>query len=548
MRFFSKAASGNRRKLNARGRLCRIEKFEARLCLHEGGDPNDWLDHFNDDNAVAAQLATADPSQVAQLSAAAQGSLADPASVGQWGPLQNWPVEFINAMMLPTGKVMGWDRLMNLRLWDPVTNQITIPNNPGYNIFCTGMSLLADGTVLLTGGHVDNLVGLPYASIYNPFTDTWTQLPNMNAGRWYPSSTTLANGDVLILSGATNQAGSDDPLPQVFDVTANQWIDLTTAQQSLPLYPRTFSAPNGDVFIAGSQPLSEYIDTSGTGLLIPVANRIEPNRDYGSAVMYAPGKVLYVGGGSPATNTAEIIDLNQPTPTWQAVAPMAFARRNCNATLLPDGEVLITGGNTGSSNYDGDPVTAAEIWNPQTQTFTILPNEADIRWYHSTALLLPDGRVLSGSGDFHLTEQVYSPAYLFAGARPTITSAPGTVRYGDNFFVGTPDAATITSVRWIRLGTATHAENWDQYAIDASFARVSGGLNVAAPFTPNSSPPGYYMLFILRDNVPSVAAIVRVGATLPVLSAKDISVTESANGTSTTAVFTVNLSLSRRRP
>ena len=142
-----------------------------------------------------------------------------------------------------------------------------------------------------------------------------------------------------------------------------------------------------------------------------------PDRDYGSAVMYAPGKVLYVGGGSPATNSAEIIDLNQPNPQWQEVSPMAFARRNCNATLMPDGEVLITGGNTGSGNYDGDPVEAAEIWNPATETFTTVASESDIRWYHSTALLLPNGQVLDGSGDNHLTEQVYSPPYLFEGYR-----------------------------------------------------------------------------------------------------------------------------------
>ncbi|HZZ30144.1 MAG TPA: Calx-beta domain-containing protein [Pirellulales bacterium] len=512
--------------------------------MHDDGDPTDWLDHFTDDNALLQQLQLTPPSQVAQLSNAAPGSQADPSVVGQWGPLQQWPVEFINAIMLPTGKVMGWDRLMNIRLWDPTTGQITIPNNPGYNIFCTGMSLLADGSVLVTGGHVDNLVGLPFSSIYNPFTDTWKQLPNINGGRWYPSSTTLANGDVLILSGATNMAGNDDPLPQVYDVTANKWIDLTTAEQSLPLYPRTFSAPNGDVFVAGSQQLSEYIDTTGTGALIPVANRIDPDRDYGSAVMYAPGKILYVGGGSPATNSAEIIDLNQPNPQWQEVSPMAFARRNCNATLLPDGEVLVTGGNTGSAQYDGDPVTAAEIWNPATETFTTLSSESDVRWYHSTALLLPDGRILSGSGDNHLTEQVYSPSYLFEGPRPTITSAPQTVEYGDNFFVGTPDASSITKVEWIRMGTATHAENWDQYAVDASFATVAGGLNVAAPYTPNSSPPGYYMLFILKGDVPSVAAIIRVGATLPSMSVANIAVTERAAGNTTNAVFTVNLELS----
>ena len=548
MRFRTKKAQARRDRSKVRDsrfRSVRYESLEPRLCLHNDGNPADWLDHFNDDAQILQSLIAANPASVAQLSSAAPSiSTASLSTSGQWGALQQWPVEFINALMLPTGKVLGWDRLLNLRLWDPVTNAITIPSSPGYNIFCTGTSLLADGTVLVTGGHVDNLVGLPFSSIYNPFTDTWTPLPNINAGRWYPSSTTLANGDVLILSGATNAPGVDDPLPQIYDITTGSWIDLTTALQSLPLYPRTFSAPNGEAFVAGPQQLSQYLDISGTGVWNPVANRIVPNRDYGSAVMYAPGKVLYVGGGSPATNTAEIIDLNQANPTWQAVAPMAFARRNCNATLLPNGEVLVTGGNTGSSTYDGTPVTAAEIWDPTTKTFTTLASESDIRWYHSTALLLPDGRVVSGSGDGHLTEQVYSPPYLFEGTQPTITSAPGTVRYGDSFFIGTPDAATITDVHWIRMGTSTHAQNWDQYIQEATFTQTTGGLMVSAPPTPNTAPPGYFMLFVDRGDVPSVAKIIRVGATLPALSVNDVSVTEGATGSTVNAVFTVSLELS----
>jgi HAMP domain-containing protein len=97
---------------------------------------------------------------------------------------------------------------------------------------------------------------------------------------------------------------------------AGTWRDLTTAVQTLSFYPRTFSAPNGDAFVAGPDPLSQYLDTSGTGQWIPVANRVVPSRDFGSAVMYAPGKILYVGGGEPATASAEVIDLNH------AVAPL----------------------------------------------------------------------------------------------------------------------------------------------------------------------------------------------------------------------------------
>jgi len=506
--------------------------------LHEGDGP--WLDHYVDDVAAEDTLVAAGATVTPSLTAATLSTA--PTDVGQWSALQNWPIEAIQAQMLPTGKVLMWDRTMNALLWDPTTNTFTSPASPGYNIFCSGHSFLADGTLLVVGGHVVDGVGLPYASIYDPFKDTWTQLSDINAGRWYPSTTTLANGDAVTLSGYTN-VGVLDPLPQVYDATTGTWRDLTTANLVLSAYPRNFIAPNGELFNAGPDAVSKYLDTTGTGQWTTVAPRVDPERNYGSAVMYAPGKILYVGGGSPASASAEVIDLNQANPAWRAVSSMAFARRNCNATLLPDGQVLVTGGNTGSSNYDGNAVLTPEIWNPKTETFTQVTNMADTRWYHSTALLLPDGRVLSAGGDLHLTAEIYSPPYLFHGVRPTITSAPGTVQYGDSVFVGTPDAANITNVRWIRLGTATHAQNWDQYTEDATFTQTAGGLMVSAPPSSNGAPPGYYMLFIVNGDVPSVASIVKVGTSLPTLSASDVSVTEGPTGSTVNAVFTVSLSL-----
>src|SRR5690606_32582920 len=137
------------------------------------------------------------------------------------------------------------------------------------------------------------------------------------------------------------------------------WRDLTSAEQTLSYYPRTFAAPNGAAFVAGPDPLSQYLDITGTGQWIPVAYRIHPYRDFGSAVMYAPGKTVYIGGGQPASASAEVIDLNDPDPEWRAVGSMEFGRRNMNATLLPNGEVLVVGGNSGSGTYDGDAILAA---------------------------------------------------------------------------------------------------------------------------------------------------------------------------------------------
>ena len=163
------------------------------------------------------------------------------------------------------------------------------------------------------------------------------------------------------------------------------------------------------------------------------------------------------------------------------------------------------------------------------------------RIYHSGAVLLPDGRVLTVGGNNIRATEVYEPPYLFKGARPTISSAPTNVNYGQTFFVETPNAASITEVTWIRLSSVTHSNNMEQRFSRLNFSQVADGLNVVAPSSPNLAPPGYYMLFILNsDGVPSVAEIVRINAapgdTLP----PNTNITAGPTGTITenTASFT----------
>jgi hypothetical protein len=231
--------------------------------------------------------------------------------------------------------------------------------------------------------------------------------------------------------------------------------------------------------------------------------------------MYGDGKVLVMGGGDPPTSTAEVIDLNAATPSWRSVGSMAFARRQLNATLLPDGKVLVTGGTSGPGfNNTSTPVYAAEMWDPGTERWTTRASAQTPRLYHSAALLLPDGRVLTTGGDNYPQVEVYSPPYLFAGVRPTITSAPADVSYGQSFFVETPDGAHIANVTWIRLPSVTHSFDQSQHINRLSFSPAPGGLNVVPPADANLAPPGPYMLFILDGNgVPSVARILRLGAT-----------------------------------
>jgi hypothetical protein len=235
--------------------------------------------------------------------------------------------------------------------------------------------------------------------------------------------------------------------------------------------------------------------------------------------MYGDGKVLILGGSDPPTATAEVIDLTSPPVAWRAVAPMAEPRRQANSTLLPDGTILVTGGSSGAGfDHSSNPVYSAELWDPTTEQWTTLASNSIYRGYHSSALLLPDGRVLSAGGEIGgATADFYAPPYLFKGSRPTIAAAPTGVIFGQSFFVQAPDAPGISQVNMIRLGSVPHAFDESQRINHLSFTQATGSLTVSAPSDANLALPGYYMLFLLNSSgVPSVGTIIQIGiATLP---------------------------------
>jgi hypothetical protein len=343
----------------------------------------------------------------------------------------------------------------------------------------------------------------------------------MQDARWYPTNTTLANGDVLVVAGEITRT-TNSTLPQIWHPATNSWINLTSAQLAQPLYPMMFAAPNGQVFNAGPDRTSRYLNTSGTGSWSVVGTfNYSGTRDYGSAVIY-DGKVLIAGGdggGAVAssdlsTNTAEVIDLNSSSPSWSNTGSLAKGRRQFNLTLLPDGKVLATGG-SGGEGFDNAslPIYPSEMWDPATGKWTTMASISVYRGYHSTALLLPDARVVSAGGEqTGASAEIYSPPYLFKGARPTITSvSASSVKYGLTLTVSTPDATSISQVTLIRLGSVTHSFNQSQILNHLTFSQVSGGLQVRAPANGNIAPPGYYMLFLVNSNgVPSVARIIQV--------------------------------------
>ncbi|HEY2323480.1 MAG TPA: galactose oxidase-like domain-containing protein [Thermoanaerobaculia bacterium] len=452
---------------------------------------------------------------------------AQPSAVGEWGAKFAWPVVAIHAHVLPDGEVLTWERKDTVLtteswLWNPKTGHFSKVENPYASVFCSGHSFLPDGTLLVTGGHhYRDGDGEKTATLFHTVTKQWTKGPNMNGGRWYPTNLTLRNGDVVTMSGSQN--GSDaiipNPLPQVWQTATSTWRDLTGAIRTLDLYPQVLLAPDGRAFVVGPQPQTLYLETAGTGSWKDGLQTSGVYRDYGSAVEYEPGKVLIVGGGPPV-NTAEIIDLNAGSPKWTMTEPMKFSRRQLNATILPDGKVLVTGGSSapGFNNAEGS-VFAAEMWDPATGKWTTMASMKVRRLYHSTAVLLPDGRVLSAGGGMpaspeggdtdHRDAEIYSPPYLFNGPRPAITAAPDRVGFGEEFRVETPEGANIEQVTWIRLSSVTHAFYQSQRFNRLHIVSKDAGHVVVTAPSNAECPPGPYLLFVLNGRgVPSVGKVV----------------------------------------
>jgi len=480
-------------------------------------------------SAAPPPAAAAGPAPALQL---------DPSVYGQWSGPIDIGVTAIHTSVLPNGKVMLWSRVQNgnpdalgfsqTYVLDPATlTYNSFPFNSTTNLFCSGHSFLPDGRLLVTGGHHgQDGWGEPHANIYDSNTGQWSRTSDMNAGRWYPTNCALGNGETLVVSGNIGNGQGTNILPQVYQTGSGTWRSLTNAQSGIVLYPWMLLAPNGRVFNAGPDQATRYLATSGAGQWHPGPSSNHVNRDYGGAVMYDDGKVLITGGGGnppnvfPLTNTSEVINLSRDNPTWRYVGSMNNARRQINTTLLADGQVLVTGGTSGGGfNNATGSVFAAEVWNPDTEVWTQLASAQSRRLYHSTAVLLPDGRVLVGgsgwpaaAGDFNHTDvEIFSPPYLFKGARPSVTSAPAAVNHGQQFFVGTPDAASVSKITLVRLNSTTHAFDQSQRINYLNFSQAAGGLNVTMTGSGNLCPPGYYMMFLVNSTgVPSVAHMIQV--------------------------------------
>lgn len=461
--------------------------------------------------------------------------------VGSWSPVFDLPIVPIHVMVLTNGKVLMWDSVgdnptetypvhdfTRAAIWDPATNIVTrVDNNTtGYNMFCAGFAHLPNGTPFIAGGNLDQYFGgTDTIHFFNQLNNSWSLGPRMTqGGRWYPSVTPLASGEMLITSGYI-------ATPEVY-TTSGTLRTLSSATLAMPLYPWLQAVPNGQAFYFGPGDTMRYLNTNGTGSWTNLGTRGDGIfRDYGSFAMYDIGRIL-ASGGSNSTKKSIVIDVTNPNvnPVIGGPSDMNFGRRQHNLTVLPDGTILATGGNSsGASLIDQNAnVFDAELWNPSTGSWRVLSRAEKKRQYHSAAILLPDGRVFTGGGGIcgacaavnylEKNMEVFTPPYLYRqdgsgelAPRPSITNAPDIVTYNKSFTIETPQANDIQQAVMMRVSSVTHSIDFEQRRIPLQYSVNGNGLTAVAPANSNIAPPGYYMLFLIDGaGVPSVAKIMKV--------------------------------------
>ena len=415
-------------------------------------------------------------------------------------------------------------------LWNPATGQHTRVDPPLWrdpadgqlkpaNIWCAGQSFTADGRLVVVGGNLafstdsSDFKGLNKVYTFNPFNETWTEQPDMRHGRWYPTTIRLPDGRMPILSGldesgvgGANFNTDVELFTPSADMNGRGTMSLVGSRggSGQPpkggTYPHMFSMPSGRTLIAGPFPGDSWLlNTPGSSSFTwqDVPN-LPRDRLWGTAVLMPGGpagstRVMGLGGSSPATITStttdlavpstEVFDESSPSAGWQPAPAMKVGRGHHNTLQLPDGSMATVGGGVGIRNGDQWAADEAqkqiELWDPATGSWRLGPPQAENRAYHSIAMLLPDGRVISAGDDVHGgidrdTAEIYEPPYLFKGARPTISAAPATVRTGTSFDVDTPNG-NITKARLIAPSAVTHAVDMNQRSIELTVAQRTGG-------------------------------------------------------------------------
>ena len=381
--------------------------------------------------------------------------------------------------------------------------------------------------------------------LFDPIKERYEKVDNMDLARWYPTLVGLKGGRVMAVSGLDGFGRIINGQNEIYDPKTRQWTSHPELRRTFPTYPSLFLMPNGKLFYTGSNAGfgSDQIGrdpgiwnlSDNSFRKVPGLRKPRETETSGSVLLPPAQKQRYMiagGGGignSPkSTDRTDVIDLKQPHPRFRPGPDLAAPTRYPNLVITPDDKVVITGGSTGYRGEGDSDLLLCHLYDPKTNRLTRVADPAVGRDYHSSALLLPDGRIITMGGNplyadandttpgtFEKRIEIYSPPYLYADNRPEITGGPEVVRHGGTARFGTSDPSAIKAARLMRPSAVTHVTDVEQRSIALRFTRTNDGIRASIPRSVGLVPSGWYMLFV--DNgqgTPSEARWVQVGGTV----------------------------------
>ncbi|GAB2226728.1 hypothetical protein Drorol1_Dr00022548 [Drosera rotundifolia] len=444
-------------------------------------------------------------------------------------------------------------------LFSPQTNELR-PLKILTDTWCSSGQFLPDGTLLQTGG---DRLGWRKIRKFVPCETTgfcdWKELEGVELarGRWYATNQILPDGSVIIVGGKAASSVEFYP-PRGDKAVVFPFLSKAADRQGDNLYPYVHLLPDGNLFVFANNEavlydhgrnlvLREYPPLEGGPRNYPSAGSsvmLALEGDYSTAVIVVCGGAEYgafirMETDSPAHGSCGRIVATEANPVWE-MEDMPMGRIMGDMVMLPSGDVLIiNGAQSGTQGFEmaSDPCLFPVLYRPDQPLglrFMVLNPGTVPRMYHSTANLLPDGRVLLAGSNPHymynlkaeypteLRIEAFSPEYLSAdreNIRPTITDGPEKVHYGEEFEVEITVPLPVVGLIEVNLGNApfaTHSFSQGQRLVKLNVGTpmVTGDgsyrINCVAPPTGAVATPGYYMLFAVNIGVPSVARWVQI--------------------------------------
>lgn len=268
-------------------------------------------------------------------------------------------------------------------------------------------TLLQNGKVLVAGGLGKGRERLNSAELYDPKSETWRLTGSLGAARAYHTATLLPNGKVLVAGGF-----GADATAELYDPASESW-SATSNLKSPRAWHSALALANGNVLVAGGfatfGPLASaelYDADSATWTL---AGSSDLARAALSMTLLPDGKVLVAGGSIYQTSNFssnyapiyEVTDVTQvydpSTHKWRVTGPLNWPSAHHTATLLPNGKVLVVGGDGGEGNDYGS-IGGAQLYDPAAGTWSSLDNNLTLPRVRHTATLLRNGKVLVVGG------------------------------------------------------------------------------------------------------------------------------------------------------